>query len=85
MSCHMAEENNGKKISFSVNEDLNKSIEDYAEDKGVSVQAFVKQAVEDHVQICAAKEIVKNACEENKGGLDSESRFCRKVEQHFEK
>jgi hypothetical protein len=77
--------NNGKKISFSVSEDLNKQIEDYSEDKNVSVSTFVKQAVEDKIQWCNAKEVLKSECESENGKLNPDSRFCRKVEQHFER
>jgi len=48
----MANQENGKKISFSVSDDFNKQIEDYSERKDVAVSTFVKEAVEDKIQWC---------------------------------
>jgi len=76
----MAEENNGKeKIEVSLSKDLNERLIDYSSDQDKSVQTVVRESIEQHLDACSVKEVIKNACE--KGTLREESKACSYTEE----
>ena len=66
-------------ISRSISEKTNEGLEQYAEEKNLSVCRVVK---EDFIDKHDAKRVLKKACES--GELKESSQVCKHVERHIE-
>jgi predicted DNA-binding protein len=76
----MANNNNGKnKIEVSLGKETNERLESYAEDKGQSVQAIVRESIESHLDKCDVKALITDACKS--GNLREGSRACKYTEE----
>lgn len=88
---NMANKNNGKnggEISVNLGKSLSEKLTEYASDKDKSVNAVVKTSVEQYLDECSTKEIIRSECRSDEnpdGGLREDSRVCKALAREEEK
>ncbi|MFY9868115.1 MAG: hypothetical protein WAK17_00185 [Candidatus Nitrosopolaris sp.] len=70
---------NGKKIEVSLSKETNEPLVKYAEKQDKSVNSIVKESIEQHMDHCDTKSLLKKACES--GDLREDNKVCKNIER----
>lgn len=70
----MVNNNGNVKRNFEVPKSLNERLVSYAEDQDKSVNSVITESIEQHLDFCSTKSVLKDACESD--DLGAESRVC---------